>query len=142
MATYKVATKETIIGNLDTAFRAISGIAYVDWQRGYDQGITKNRHPGCFINDIRIDKEKLLSDITKNLWTVGIIGFVWAGPDENLGTVQNTFTELVKDAIIAARTRGGNAYTTNIEVLETDWGNRHPQGMFSMMLQIIFFSPE
>lgn len=139
---YKLSSREVIMEKMDTAVRAIPGIAYVDWQRAYDMGITRERHPGCYINDIRVDKEKLLKDITKNLWSIGIIGFVWADDGESLGTVQNTFTELVKDAIISNRTWDGEVYTTNIILIETDWGNRHPQGMFSMMLQVAFWSAE
>jgi len=142
MAIYKRSTKEIIMGDLDTAIRAIPGIAYVDWQRAYDQGVTRDRYPGSFINDIRVDKEKLLKDITKNLWAVGLVGFVWAGEDENLGTVQNTFIEAMKDAVVSDRSRDGNAYTTNIELIETDMGNRHPQGVFSMPITIVFWSVE
>jgi len=142
MATYKTATKEAILTNIETAINTIAGIQFVDWQRIYDQGIDKTRCPGCYINDIRTDKTKLLRDITKNEFLVGIVGFVWADEGESLGTVLNTFMEAIKDAVILDRSRNGNAYTTNIEVIETDMGSRHPQGTFAMKLNVIFFSVE
>jgi hypothetical protein len=146
MATYQKGTKENILLNLETAINAINGIQFVDWQRVYDQSLTKDRYPFIFINDVRTDKTKMLSDITKNEFMVGLVGGVWAeevsGVMENLGTKLNTFVEAVKDAVITDRSRNSNAYTTDITVIETDAGNRWPQAIFVMMLNIIFFSSE
>lgn len=142
MTTYVKTTKEAVMTALGAKFSAISGIAFVDYQRVYDQGIDKARCPGVYLNDVRIDKEKLLSDITKNEFTIGVVGFVWAEDDENLATILNTFLESCKDAVISDRSLGGIVYTTNIDVIETDGGNRHPQGMFVMMLLVTFFSSE
>ena len=139
---YKKSSKELIITNLAVAINAISGIKYVDYQRIYDQSVTADKCPGVFINDIRIDKEKILKDITKNTWLVGLVGFVWAEDAENVGTVMNVFMEKVKDATITDRSRDGNAYTTDITTIETDGGNRHPQGVFVVACEIIFFSAE
>lgn len=143
---YKRGTKEAILLNIETAINAISGIGFVDWQRVYDQSITKDRYPFMFINDVRTDKTKMLKNITKNLFMVGLVGGVWGeevdGVMENLGTKLNTFVESIKDSVIADRTRNGEAYTTNITVIETDAGNRWPQAIFVLMLEIIFFSEE
>ena len=144
--TYKRGTKEAILLNIETAINAVSGISFVDWQRVYDQSITKDRYPFMFINDVRTDKTKMLSDITKNQFIVGLVGGVWAeevdGVMENLGTKLNTFIEAVKDAVVADRSRNAEAYTTNIMVVETDAGNRWPQAIFVMMVDVIFFSSE
>ena len=70
--TYKRGTKEAILLNIETAINAVSGISFVDWQRVYDQSITKDRYPFMFINDVRTDKTKMLSDITKNQFIVGL----------------------------------------------------------------------
>jgi len=146
MTLYKRGTKEAILLNLETAINAVSGIGFVDWQRVYDQSITKDRYPFMFINDARVDKVKMLKDITKNTFMVGLVGGVWGeevdGVMENLGTKLNTFSEAVKDAVVADRSRGGEAYTTDISVIETDSGNRWPKAIFVIMLDIIFFSVE
>ena len=146
MALYKLSTKEAILLNLETAINGISGISFVDWQRVYDQGITEDRYPFVFINDLRIDKVKMLKNITKNEFMVGLASGVWAveidGVMENLGTKLNIFMESLKDAVIADRSRNGCAYTTNITTIETDAGNRYPQEIFVIMLNIKFFSKE
>jgi len=142
MSIYVKTTKEAIMTALGVKFNAISGIKFVDYQRVYDQGIDKARSPGVFLNDVRIDKEKLLSDITKNEFTIGVVGFVWAEEDENLATILNAFLETCKDAVVSDRRLVGTVYTTNIDVIETDGGNRHPQGVFVMMLLVTFFSSE
>ena len=61
-----LGTKEAILTSLDTAISAISGIAYVDWQRSDPLGIDPDRYPGVFINDLRTDRIQLLGDIWKN----------------------------------------------------------------------------
>lgn len=146
MATYKRGTKEAILLNLETAVNTVSGIQFVDWQRVYDQHLTKDRYPFTFINDVRIDKTKMLKDITKNTFMVGLVAGVWGvevdGVMENVGTKMNTFMEALKDVVIADRSRNGEAYTTNMDVIETDAGNRYPQAIFVIMLDITFFSSE
>lgn len=143
---YKRGTKEAILLNLETAVNGIAGVAFVDWQRVYDQSLQKDKYPFVFINDVRTDKTKLLKDITKNELMVGLVGGVWGieidGVMENCGTKMNTFVEALKDAAIADRSRNGEAYTTNMDVIETDAGNRYPQAIFVIMLNIIFFSSE
>lgn len=140
--TFKKSSKEIIMGKLGTKIGAITGIAYYDYQRQYDQSIDKSKCPGCFINDVRIDKTTILKDITKNVFMVGFVGFVWAEDDENLGTVMNIFIEKIKDALVADRTLDGEIYTITIDVIGTDGGNQHPQGIFVLMTTITFFSAE
>jgi len=144
MALYKVTTKEAVMLNLETALNTVTGIQFVDWQRIYNQAIDKDKYPGCYLNDIRVDKTKMLSDITKNNWSIGIIGWIWADEtlSENVGTKLNTFYELIKDAIVLDRSRNSNVYTTNIDAIMVDPGSHFPQGMFSMLLTIIFYSVE
>ena len=77
MSLYKRGTKEGILLNIETAINAVSGIGFVDWQRVYDQSITRDRYPFMFINDVRTDKIKMLKDITKNTFMVGLVGGVW-----------------------------------------------------------------
>jgi len=142
MTIYVKTTKELIMQKLGVKFNAISGIQFVDFQRIYNQGITKDRCPGVYLNDVRIDKEKLLSDITKNEFTIGVVGFIHVDDGDDLATSLNTFLEACKDAVIADRSLAGTVYTINIDVIETDGGNRHPQGMFVMMVLVTFFSAE
>ena len=135
-----LGTKEGILTSLDTAISAVSGIAYVDWQRSDPTGIDPDRYPGVFINDLRIDRVQLLGDIWKNTYTVALVGFVWAEDDENLGTILNTFITAVKTAVLDDISRNSNAYDTDIEVIATDAGSKHPQGEFIMSLLILFYS--
>ncbi len=142
MATYGKGIKEAIMNNLGTAMLAIPGIKFVEYQKVYDSDMIANKCPGCYINDVRIDKEKMLEDVVKNTFQVGVVGFVYALSGQILSTILNTFMEQVKDASILDRTRGGNAYDTKVVLIETDAGSRYPQGMFVVMLEIIFFSSE
>ncbi|TET09093.1 hypothetical protein E3J84_05505 [Candidatus Aerophobetes bacterium] len=135
-----LGTKEEILKSLDTAISAVSGIAYVDWQRSDPTGIDPDRYPGVFINDLRIDRVQLLGDIWKNTYTVALVGFVWAEDDENLGTILNTFITAVKTAVLGDISRNNNAYDTDIEIIATDAGSKHPQGEFIMSLLILFYS--
>lgn len=142
MSYYGRGTKELILTDLHTQISAISGIKFVDWQRVYDSSVTPERHPGCFINDVRTDKQMICSNIVRNIFTVGIVGWVWAGSNENLGTVMNTFLSSIETAIMTDQTRNSQAYSTSIEIIETDSGSSHPQGQFIMMLKILYFSSE
>ena len=135
-----LGTKEGILTSLDTAISAIDGIAYVDWQRSDPTGIDPTRYPGVFINDLRIDRVQLLGDIWKNTYTVALVGFVWADEGDNLGTALNTFITAVKTAVLTDISRNSNAYDTDIEVIATDAGSKHPQGQFIMSLLILFYS--
>ncbi len=138
-----LGTKEGILTSLDTAISAVAGIAYVDWQRSDPTGIDPERYPGVFINDLRTDRVQLLGDIWKNNYTVALVGFVWADEDsepDTLGTVLNTFITAVKTAVLDDISRNNNAYDTDIEVIVTDAGSKHPQGEFIMTLAILFYS--
>ena len=143
---YKKGTKEAILLNIETAINAISGIGFVDWQRAYDQSLTKDRYPFVFINDLRTDKVKLLKDITKNDFMIGIVSGVWgeeiSGVMENVGTKMNAHYEILKGAIVADRSRNGEAYTTDVDTTETDMGNRYPQAIFVITLTVKFFSED
>lgn len=139
---YGYGSKENILVDLDTVIKAVSGIAYVDWQRSDPTGINPDRYPGVFINDLRIDRIQLLGDVWKNTFTVMLVGFVWAEDNENLGTVLNTFISAVKTAVLTDKTRDSNARDTNIDVIATDGGSRHPQGQFLMDLAIQFYSQD
>lgn len=142
MATYGKGMKEEIMNHLGAAMLAIPGIKFVEYQKVYDSDMKANRCPGVYINDVRIDKEKILDDVVKNTFTAAIVGFVYARSGEVLSTILNIFMEQVKDAVILDRSRGGKAYDTKILIVETDAGSRYPQGMFVVMNEIIFFSDE
>jgi len=135
-----LGSKEGVLTSLDTAISAITGIKYVDWQRSDPTGIDPDRYPGVFINDLRTDRVQLLGDIWKNNYTVALVGFVWGGEGENLGTELNTFITAVKTAVLDDISRNSNAYDTDIEVIVTDAGSKHPQGEFIMTLAILFYS--
>ncbi len=139
---YTKTTKEAIINTIGAAMESIPGILYVEYQKQYDQDIDKSKCPGLFVNDLRIDKTKMLKDITRNDFTIGLVGFVWAETGENLSTIMNTFLETIKDKLTVDRTWGGTVYTTNIDVIETDGGSKHPQGIFVIMTTVRFFSTE
>jgi len=136
----KKSSKETIIQKVGTAISGITGIAYYDFQRRYDQSINKAKCPGCFINDVRIDKVQMLTDIVRNTFMIGIVGFEYAEENEKLGTIMNTFIEQIKTAITVDRTLDGEAYSLTIDVIETDGGNRHPQCVFAIMITVVFYS--
>ena len=139
---YGKGTKEKILANLGTEIGTVTGINFVDYQRMYNSGITKEKYPGVFINDVRTDKERILKDIVKNIFNVGFVGFVWVDEGEDLSTALNAFMESVKDKIMLDNTRDSNAYDTRIVVVETDAGSRFPQGVFLILLEILFFSSE
>lgn len=140
---YGKGTTEGILASLYAQINSITGIGFVDYQRAYNSGITKDKYPGCFINYIRVDKVQVLKDIVKNNpFTVGLVLWVWADEGEDLGTVLNTFIEAVKDKVRTDPNQDNNAYSTNITVIETDSGSKFPQGMAIMMLEIVFFSDE
>lgn len=139
---YKKTTKETIMGKIGTAVSGVSGIVYYDYQRQYDQAINKAKAPGCFINDLIVEKQTLLSDITRNELTVGIVAWVHVEDNENVGTQLNAFVELIQTALTTDRTLGGEAYYLIIEDISTDGGNRHPQGVAVMTLVVTFFSAD
>lgn len=142
MSYYGKGTKENIMNYLGTTLNTITGIKFVEYQKGYDSGLTVNRCPGCYVNDVRVDKIRILKDVVKNTFQVGILGFVWAQNDENLSTILNAFMEQVKDKVVTDPTCNNNAYDSRTLIIETDAGSRHPQGMFVMMLEIIYFSSE
>jgi len=139
---YGLGSKEEIMANLDTALNEIPDINFVDYQRISFSGIQPDDYPGCFINDVRVDKTRLLKDIVKNSFGAAIPGWVWADDDENLITKLNAWVETIKDKIMEDPTRGSKAYDTLITSIETDGGSRHPQGLVMLILDIIFFSQE
>jgi len=141
---YGKGSKEEIMNYIGTVLNTIitPKIKFVEYQKIYDSGMTKNRCPGCNVNDVRIDKTKILKDIVRNTFQVGIVGYVYAGSGEVLSTVLNTFMEAVKDKVVLDPTCGNEAYDSRTILIETDAGSRHPQGMFVQMLEIIYFSDE
>lgn len=137
---YQKSTKKLNLTNLYTALTGIADIGFVDWQRIYDDSMTKNNCPGIYINDMKTDKVKKLKDLVKNTFVIELASWVWAEDDENLGDVMESFMEAIEDAVTTDTTRGGNAYDTIIDTIETDAGSQHPQGFFVVRLNIIFFS--
>jgi len=135
-------SQEEIINYLGQTLLTITGIKFVEYQRVYDSGLTVNRCPGCYVNSVRIDKTKILKDIVRNIFTVGIVGFVWAKGTEKLSTVLHAFTEQMKDKIVVDSTCGNKAYDSRVLIIENDAGSRYPQGMVVIMSEIIFFSSE
>jgi hypothetical protein len=142
MAYYGKGTKEGIMQDLYNNINGISGIKFVDWQRVYNTGITPDKYPGCFINEIRTDKTKILKNIIKNIFQVGLVCWVYANQGENLGSKMNTFLGSIKTAVQSDPNRNSNAYDTTIDITQTDAGSRHPQGVFIMTLTVIYFSSE
>jgi hypothetical protein len=139
---FKKSSKETIIQAIGTLVKAITDIEYVDFQRQYDQSVTRDKCPGCFVNDVRIDKVHMLTDIIRNSFMIGIVGFEYAEEDEDLGTLMNAFIEQIKGAVTADRTLGGEAYSLKVDLIETDGGNRHPQCVFVIILTVVFYSSD
>lgn len=137
---YGLGTKEAILTDLATQIGTITGIKHVEWQRTDPRGISAHLNPGCFINDLRTDREQKLGDIWKNTLTVVLVGFVWAQSGENLGTVMNTFQVAMKGKVLIDPTRDSNARDTNVDTIVTDGGSHHPQGQFMISLTIIFYS--
>ena len=147
MAYYGLGTKTAILQDIYNKVSTISkangynnDISLVDWQR-LVASANRDDYPGCFINDVRLEKTKLLKDLYKNLFIVELVGFVW---DEtgNLETTLNSFIEDVAKAMMSDPTRNNNAFDTVITAVDTDVGTYNPQGAFLMILRIIFFSEE
>lgn len=139
---YGLGTKEEILSNLGTVLNTVTGIKFVDYQRVRASGASIDKYPGTYINDVTVDKERLLKDLVKNTFGVALVCWVWAATDEDLATVLNAFMELVKSKIMADPTRGSKAYDTAIESVGTDGGSRHPQGQAIVSLAIVFYSNE
>lgn len=139
---YGLGTKEDIMSNLGVELNVVPGIKFVDYQRVRASGASVDKYPGAYINDVSIDKERLLKDLVKNTFGVSIVCWVWAKVDEDLITKLNEFIDEVKEKIMADPTRGGNAYDTVIENVSTDGGSRHPQGQAIVNLAIAFYSSE
>ena len=146
MGYYGFGTKEAILNNLGTELEELTVnavlIKFVEYQRSHFQGASPDKYPGVFVNDVRTDKVKMLSDITRNEFAAALIGFVWAKDSEELSTLVHAWIEAMKDKVIADRTRGSQAYDTEIQAVVTDGGNRHPQGQFIIMINIIYYSQE
>lgn len=137
---YGLGTKEDIFTDLYTQIAAITDIGKVDWQRGVKLGVKLSEYPGVFINFLRIEKQKMLKDLFKNILTVMLVCFVKAGPSEDLGTELNTFINSVETAVLSDPYRDSNAYDTEIQTIALEDGSRHPLGMFIMELVIPFYS--
>ena len=142
MAYYGLGTKTNILNDLEIQILKVTGIKHVEWQRTDPRGIAPQLYPGCFINDLRTDREQKLGDIWKNILTVVIVGFVWAQAGENLGSKMNTFMNSIKTKILIDPCRDSNARDTDVDVIATDGGSHHPQGQFMMTLTITFYSSD
>ncbi len=73
---------------------------------------------------------------------VGLVAFVYVLEDGDLSTALNAFVRSIKTVVVADKTRGSKAYTTQITTISTDAGTHHPQGVAVIMLNIIFYSSE
>jgi hypothetical protein len=142
MPYYGKGTELEVLTDLHTQLSAVTGVKFVDFQRIASSGIDPTRYPGCFINSVRTDKQRLLKDIVRNVFAVAIVGWEWADQNENLITVLNTFIDAVKVKVMTDTTRGSKALSTEIRSITTDGGSRHPQAQFVIILDIIYFSSE
>lgn len=140
MSYYGKGTIEGILAYLGTVVGQIAGVGFTDYQRTYDDSIDASRYPGAYINHVRTDNVYVAKDIVRNRATVAIVGWVWAADGQQLGTLLNSFIDSVATAVRSDPTCGSKAYSTEIRSVTTDGGNRHPQGQFVMMLDIIFYS--
>lgn len=148
---YGKGDKNAIMASIATKIRNISGVNFVDYQRAYDTGISPEKFPGAFVNDITEEKKQMLKDVCKNTFTVGIVGWVRAGyildihgvettVEENLWEKMNTFVNAIKSAIEADASHSNNAYNTVISRVRTDAGSRHPVGLFAMVVTVVYFT--
>jgi len=150
---YGKGDKDTIMSTIATAIQNITTIdlgsrtdVYTDYQRAYDAASSPDKFPGAFVNDVTEDKHQLLSDICKNTFTVGIVGWVRAGvlvgttTPENLWTKMNDFVQAIKDVVQADPSLGQQAYKTVCTRVRTDAGSRWPVGVFAMVFTVIYFS--
>lgn len=134
--------KALIMKNIHDIIEAIPNLANkVDYQRDYAATtITPEKYPGCFVNDIVEDKEQVLGDIFRNTLSVGIVGWLRVEDGENLWAKQNTMAKSILDALMVDVTRGSQAYSTTPTRLTTDFGSRHPIGLFVIVLTIVFYA--
>jgi len=139
---YGLGTAEEILANLETVLNTVTGIQFVDYQRIEASGVDPSKYPGCFINSVSTDKERLLKDLVKNAFGVSLILWIWAKEDEDLATKMNLFIDEVKGKVMTDPTRNDQAYDSIIENVSTDAGSRHPQGMCIINMAITFYSEE
>lgn len=146
MSYFAKGSKEGILANLYSVLSTLSAphaLQFLDYQRVYpNTGGRISDYPGCYLNDMRIDKVRLLKDIVHNVFTVALVCWLWAQNESQLATEMNAFYEAIKDKIMADTTRNNNAYDTVIQSVATDAGSRSPQGQFIIVLQIPFWSDE
>jgi len=139
---YGPGTKEEILKDIDTQLNTIEGIKFIDYQRVLSSGIGPEKYPGAFINDVSTDKERLLKDLSRNIFGCSLVCWVMAAKDEDLATKMNAFVVIVKGKIMKDPTRGKKAYDTVIESISTDGGSRWPQGMTILNTAIVFYSED
>ena len=140
MTYYGFGNKTTILNNLQTSLSDVEGCNFIDWQRMNFHGIREQDYPGYFINSLRVDRTKMLTDLYKNSFSVSVVGFVLISEGEQLGTVLEDWTSKAEAAILADQTMGNQAYSTTIDYTVTDGGIRTPQGRFIMNLTVIYYS--
>jgi hypothetical protein len=140
MAYYGFGDKETIIGQVASLISSISGVAFVDYQRAYDTGITPDKFPGAFVNDIDEAKEKILLDLYKNTLQIGIVAWTRANASENLWSKVNTFIQAILAKLADSPTLNSQAYSSRVTRVTTDSGSRHPIGVFAIVIEVIYFS--
>jgi len=67
MAYCGLGNKETIISQIASLISGIPGVAFVDYQRAYNTGVTPDKFPGAFVNDIDEEKKRFYSICIKIL---------------------------------------------------------------------------
>jgi len=142
---YGLGTAEEILANLYSVLTGITGtwkLEFCDYQRVEASGVNPEDYPGVYINNLRIDKERLLKNLVRNVFTVVLVGWMWASEDGKLATEMNDFIEKVKDTVMLDPYRNSKAYDTQIKIIATDAGSRYPQGQFLLTMEITFYSDE
>lgn len=140
MAYCGLGNKETIISQIASLISGIPGVAFVDYQRAYNTGVTPDKFPGAFVNDIDEEKEKILLNLYKNTLRVGIVAWTRAEASENLWSKVNTFIQAILAKLADSPSLNSQAYTSKVVRVTTDSGSRHPIGVFAIVVEVIYFS--
>jgi len=143
MTDHRIGTKEGVLASLVEAVSKVKGIKHIDRQKSDPKGLDRKDYPGVFVTNLRLDRhtDEDEPDV-QNVLTIALIGFVWADKGESLGEKLEAFIDKVQKAVLADKTRNGNAENTEVEVVATDAGMLHPKAEFIMALIVRFWTKD
>jgi len=141
MACYNKGSKINIMTAFALAIKpGILGVNFVDFQRDYDTGITPEKMPGAFVNDVFEEKRFLLGDVVLNTLQVGVVCWTRASASESLWEKLNTFIQAIIDSVYNSAALASEVASVSCERVGTDSGSRHPVGVAVVMFRVLYYS--